>query len=204
MKLWETHWFESRWAAAFSLLHLTHFFFPLNCQIIWEGSLFADSRLHHVRVQWSITADSAGCTVQLLKGGATCILKPIVFFYRFYSLHHIAVLSRHSTPPSDSTATGEERGKKEECGWMRTSCRQTAFKVFPRLFFNSLAVKWVSIARIPALLRSVHGSERWVEDRQWMRLAMGLRYTFKDFTHTRAGEHTRTQTLRWVNNLLCS
>ena len=109
---------------------------------------------------------------------------------------HVTLLP-HPIQPLQERRGGRKRSA-DECE------RQTAFKVFPWLFYNSLAVKWVSIARIPALLRSVHGSERWGEDRQWMGLAMGLRYTFNDFTHTRAGEHTRTHKLRWVSSLLCS
>lgn len=112
-----------------------------------------------------------------------------------FILHLIAVLSRLSPPTRSGPPSlpirlsryrrGEREREREgeECGWMWTTCRQSASKVFSRSFSNSLAADWVSITRIPALLSVAVWIREAGEERQTMRNAIGLRCSAKDF-HT--------------------
>lgn len=151
---------------------------------------------HCTPVQRSSAAAPTNCTVEK----RTCILKPIGFFSFSLSLSRFlssTSLQSYHVPPSCSgppplpsihpspsawAATGKER-EGEECGWMWTTCRQSASKVFSRSFPNSLAADWVSITRIPALLSVAVWIRETGEERQTMGNATGLRYSAKDF-HT--------------------
>jgi len=77
----------------------------------------------------------------------------------------------------------QERREGEECGWMWTTCRQSASKVFSRSFLKSLAADWVSITRIPALLSVAVWIREAGGEKQTMRNAIGLRYPAKGFSY---------------------
>lgn len=104
--------------------------------------------------------------------------------------YHVSPPPTRSGPPSlpirlSRYRRGEREREREgeECGWMWTTCRQSASKVFSRSFSNSLAADWVSITRIPALLSVAVWIREAGEERQTMRNAIGLRCSAKDF-HT--------------------